>query len=64
MPNRGGACDGRSRPHADQHTAEVGGIQRGGVPEGQERNTCCPAFFEEGEKLCGTELVGERVLCG
>ena len=64
LQGRGGARDGRSRPYAGEHTAETGGIERGGLLEGEERDTRGAAFPEEGAQLRRAAPVGEGLLCG
>jgi len=64
VQDRGGARDGRSRPHAREHSAETGGIERGGLLEGEERDPCGAAFPEEGTQLRRAASVGEGLLRG
>ena len=64
LSDRGGAFAGGSRAHAPIDTAQVCGIKRGGVFEGQERDTRGTAFPEAGKELRGATIVGAGFLCG
>ena len=45
------ACYAGSRAHVDQCAAKIGGIERGGIHQGQECDSCGEALFEERAKL-------------
>ena len=64
MQDRGGARDGGSRSHARQHSAEDGSIERGGLLEGEERDSCGAAFPEEGTQLRWAASLGEGLFRG
>ena len=51
MLDRRGAHHAGSRTHVDQCAAEIGGIERGGVHQGQECDSRGEALFEERAKL-------------
>ena len=44
-------------------TAEIFGIQRGGVYQRQECHSSGAGVFGAQEKLCGAKFLGQRVLC-
>jgi hypothetical protein len=57
MPNRVGICDVRLRPHRDQHSAEIGGIERGWVSQSKKRRpTCVPSFLKRERNYAGQNL--------
>ena len=51
MLDRRRACHAGSRAHVDQCAAEISGIERGGIHQGQECNSCGEALFEKRAKL-------------
>ena len=63
MSDRRGAYEARSCSHADQHSAQIGRIQRDWVYEGQERDTRGSACFETGAELRRAAIVGPGILC-
>jgi len=50
MLDRRGAHHAGSRTHVDQCAAKIGGIERGGVHQGQECDSRGEALFEERER--------------
>ena len=60
MLDRRRACDAGSRAHVDQCAAEIGGIERRGIHQGQERDSRGEAFFEERAKLRWAADLGPR----
>ena len=58
----GGASDARSRAHVAVGAAEVFGIQRDGVHQGQECDTYRAGICWATEKLRGPAFLGTRVL--
>ena len=61
--DRGGTSDGRSRAHDDRDTAEVRGIERGGVHQGQKRDSPGAGALGAEEELCGAMFLGSGLLC-
>src|SRR5215831_15411270 len=59
----GGAPDGRPCSHAVVDTTEVLSLGGGGVYQGQECHCDRTKVHGSGEELCGTELLGEGLLC-
>ena len=64
VPDRGGTHHGGSRSHAHKHSAEVGGIERGGVYPGQACDPRGPAVLEVREELRRAKPLGARILRG
>ena len=64
VSDRGGTPDGRSRAYAHLDSAQVCGVERDWVFEGQERDSCGTTLLETGEKLRGAAIVGAGFLCG
>src|SRR5467141_3411864 len=56
MLDRRRACHAGSRAHVDQCAAEIGGIERGGIHQGQECDSRGEALFEERAKLRGQRI--------
>ena len=64
QPDSGRSHDERSCTHAAGDTAETVGLKRGGVCEGEERNSRGATFPQTWKKLRGAPAVGARLLCG
>jgi len=62
MQSGGGASDARSRAHAAVGAAEVFGIERDGVHQGQECDPYRTGLCWAAEKLRGPAFLGTRVL--
>lgn len=62
--NRGGAHHGGSCPHADQRAAEVGGIERDRIYQGQECDPCGEALSEKRAQLRRRAFMGEGLFRG
>ncbi len=45
------SSDGRSRSYMHQHSSEVRGVERGRVPEGEERDSDCAQVWRATEEL-------------
>ena len=52
-----------SRSHVLEDTSEIRGIERGWVPEREERDHDRSVFCGKGEEFHGRELLGQRLLC-
>lgn len=55
MLNRRRANHARSRSYIDQRTAEIGGFERGGVYQGEERDSCGAALLKRERNSAGTK---------
>lgn len=64
MRDRGRTHHARPRPHADQCTAEAGGLQRRGIHQREECHPCGAPLPETRTKLRGATVVGSRILRG
>jgi len=62
MLDRRGAHHAGSRTHVDQCAAKIGGIERGGVHQGQECDSRGEALFEVRAKLRWAADLGPRFL--
>jgi len=56
MLDRRGAHHAGSRAHVDQCAAEIGGLKRGGVHQGQECDSRGEALFEERANYAGQRI--------
>ena len=62
-PYRRRAPDGRSRTHDDLDTAEIRGIERGGLHLRKKRDSLGTGVWRAQEKLHGAKFLGARLLC-
>jgi hypothetical protein len=62
MLDRRRACHAGSRAHVDQCAAEIGGIERSGIHQGQECDSRGEALFEQRAKLRWAADLGPRFL--
>lgn len=63
VEDRGGASDGRSRSHVLEHPAEIRGVERGRVHQGQKRDPDCAPVWGPTTEFHGLALLGPRLLC-
>jgi len=62
-PDRGGTFDGRSRSHDDLDTAEICGVDRGGVYQGQKCDSLGSGVCRAQAELYRAKFLGARVFC-
>ena len=62
--DRGGAHYAGPRAYVVERAAEAGGVERGGIYEGKERDPYCAAFPEAREELRGSGVLGTGILRG
>jgi hypothetical protein len=61
--DRGGQFDVRPRTHDDCDTAEVLGIEYGGVDKGQERDSFGTGLWGAQAEFCRAAFLGSRIFC-
>jgi hypothetical protein len=54
--DRRSACHAGSPAYVDQCAAEIGGIERGGIHQGQECNSCGAALLKRERNTLGSEF--------